>query len=1180
MTAWGRVTQVACNTSTGNQDITINGIGTPKAAMFYLTPAIAQNTAVDHARLSVGATDGTNSRVIHGRTRTGVTTSDTRRRGRTAAVCQMYAGTATTIEAEASFSQWITDGVRINWSTAPPAGWLLTVVLFGGSDVSAYVGDFATSGTNGGTNDVTAPGFKPSMVFSFGNGTGLNNSDQTHHPLNLGVAVRGAADSITQRGASWATLHSSTSHPVTAAIDNRYFQVNLNPAGGYSRSAELTLWLSNGFRCTMRQGDTAAALTLAYLALDFGSGVQCWTDTLGMPTATGSQSITGPGFEPQMFGALGVPVQTLNASVSGASYLATVADQSGHGSQAIRAVNGASPSSDAISRANSAFAYWPVASATAIGTASISAWTSTGVTLNWTAVVSDTITHNAIVWAVQAVSAPGGTTHDGAAAATQTQAATADGTRIGAPQTFAGDSDATQSQSASAAGQLLTGGATAWLHRNRYTTPDAAPVDDPLPSSGTDAVGSADILDTGNRFSVSSGMLLVASGGSWNNPAEWSGPFTRTDVGIITRHLRVHGTTELLGSFVHSSAAPSNPHQTAWGVNVQQQGFAYRLSLAPFYEEYRLYGQMARRTRSIDYLITHVIENDRQHIIVSGGLYGQYPNGRLVWSGGYKATDLYHGITGQNNAGWRSSDVAIAPVEDVPTEWQSYLPFADWLDSFGGSGSMSGRSPETGSSTWSLATDNTNNGTVASGEVVKTSASQRLVAYVDPGTTARIHKLRVRASSSGTMHFGLLFRGTGTGMGDFQQLQYFQGGGYWGLYNGSGWSGQYTGLTPVAGRIYEFIVVDKGQTIDIMIYDEFNDTYHWPSSWRNMNHNVNTSGTRVGFFSWDNDLTAFLDFGSIPNTDENVLLPELLEDLAPTVVLPTGSAIATEAFSDSGNLNSTTTDTGGYTWQATGTWSSNGSVASRSTTGTFESLLIDVGTPNHAVEATISLPNVDAPNESYAGVFLRYKDVNNWIHARFLDQGENSEIELFQCVAGSATIVTMTNHGFSIHGTTRVVRAAVRDVVDDGISRVEVTIWERAVGDTLDFDDPNTVYLQGFAHSSLIDGTKCGIGAAGSGGTIVQATYDNVTVWETSVASNDLAAPTNLSIVSFTDTSAIISWTDNATGEDRYAVEISDDNLNWSVVVDNLPANSTSYEITGLDPATQYWVRVRAGLES
>ncbi len=82
---------------------------------------------------------------------------------------------------------------------------------------------------------------------------------------------------------------------------------------------------------------------------------------------------------------------------------------------------------------------------------------------------------------------------------------------------------------------------------------------------------------------------------------------------------------------------------------------------------------------------------------------------------------------------------------------------------------------------------------------------------------------------------------------------------------------------------------------------------------------------------------------------------------------------------------------------------------------------------------------------------------------------------------------------------------------------------------------------------------------------------------------NQPAAPTGLTATAGDSNSINLSWTDNATNESGYKIERSKDNVNWTLIAPNLPANTTSYPDTGLTPNTKYFYRVRAtngGLDS
>lgn len=73
-----------------------------------------------------------------------------------------------------------------------------------------------------------------------------------------------------------------------------------------------------------------------------------------------------------------------------------------------------------------------------------------------------------------------------------------------------------------------------------------------------------------------------------------------------------------------------------------------------------------------------------------------------------------------------------------------------------------------------------------------------------------------------------------------------------------------------------------------------------------------------------------------------------------------------------------------------------------------------------------------------------------------------------------------------------------------------------------------------------------------------------------------VAAPTNLVATAISSTEIDLTWTDNATNETDYRVEQSPDGLTGWVEITILPANSTSYNVTGLSPSTIYYFRVRA----
>jgi len=89
----------------------------------------------------------------------------------------------------------------------------------------------------------------------------------------------------------------------------------------------------------------------------------------------------------------------------------------------------------------------------------------------------------------------------------------------------------------------------------------------------------------------------------------------------------------------------------------------------------------------------------------------------------------------------------------------------------------------------------------------------------------------------------------------------------------------------------------------------------------------------------------------------------------------------------------------------------------------------------------------------------------------------------------------------------------------------------------------------------------------------VDSPYSNVAQDITFTA---IATPNSLVASAASTTSINLAWTDIANNETGYKVERSADGLNFTEVVNNLPANTTAYTDTGLTGGILYFYRVRA----
>lgn len=76
--------------------------------------------------------------------------------------------------------------------------------------------------------------------------------------------------------------------------------------------------------------------------------------------------------------------------------------------------------------------------------------------------------------------------------------------------------------------------------------------------------------------------------------------------------------------------------------------------------------------------------------------------------------------------------------------------------------------------------------------------------------------------------------------------------------------------------------------------------------------------------------------------------------------------------------------------------------------------------------------------------------------------------------------------------------------------------------------------------------------------------------------SGSLTAPARLTIRATSRTTAVLTWRDKAQGEESYVVERASARRGPFQVIATLPAGSTSDQVTGLNPGTAYFFRVRA----
>lgn len=304
------VTRAALNTTTGTQDFTTTALGglTPKAALFFVTYATADGTAANHMQMAVGATDGTNHWVTVARVRNGVTTGSTTRRGATDAVVWLQRNSSNTIDIEAAFDSFITNGVRINITKTTAVALLLHVVLFAGSDLSAKVGTFTASSGDLTETTVTTT-FQPDHLFFATMDAAFDDTNVAGALQSLGVAYRGG--SIQQAGYGFYEPHGQTTSDPQGLIQDDRVTMSIG-SGALSREFEVSAFLSDGFKLKLRQGSSSASMDHGYLALNYNGKATGYVGVDASPTSTGDDANTAPGFTPQFLMLLPTTMPALN----------------------------------------------------------------------------------------------------------------------------------------------------------------------------------------------------------------------------------------------------------------------------------------------------------------------------------------------------------------------------------------------------------------------------------------------------------------------------------------------------------------------------------------------------------------------------------------------------------------------------------------------------------------------------------------------------------------------------------------------------------------------------------------------------------------------------------------------------------------------------------------------------
>lgn len=384
--------QVAARTTAGTQDITDASIGTCKFALAWMSNATALDTNTAGANESYGLYDGSNvyNQTMHAADVTSPSSaywcSSTSNFLGVTSTGGLYAAAATV--------SFITNGIRLNWSTAPASGMIITVLLLSGADIEASVCTGAFTSSSAAENialtypKLSAPAdtlicLSAHVAVGTGSGTprfSLGFFDRASGAYACSAIRVVGTQNPTQSG------HGQFTDCIAALLGSAPFTSQLYKVTVGSFTA-------SGF--TMSSSAAAGTAVMAFAALRFIGNKATYVGTAVLPTSTGAFSpVTGMAVQPQV--ALAAPtMRTATGSAQGNSgfglfatvYTAAATTQQG----GVINMSKDAVSGSAVEKAQASYSdSLKILDATGAASvrAALSTWNSDGITLNASAASS------------------------------------------------------------------------------------------------------------------------------------------------------------------------------------------------------------------------------------------------------------------------------------------------------------------------------------------------------------------------------------------------------------------------------------------------------------------------------------------------------------------------------------------------------------------------------------------------------------------------------------------------------------------------------------------------------------------------------------------------------------------------------------------------------------------------
>lgn len=275
--------------STGTQDYTSAGFGTPVACMVIGTTNTSTDSVQGNLNGTIGFTDGSNERSVTCTYVDNVSTSRSRRFTVDTVYARNDVDYSNNLSKTASFDSWITDGVRLNWTLTDDEEFNIIVILIGGDDVTAECGDLTPNGSVDGTTQVSGLSNEPQVIFFIGNGRafddGSSNDVVGWCGFGIGINNDGSFKNVSH---SISTDHHQANANVGSIICNNRCFSNVNARDEELEFAlELTAATSSSFTVTTRDNNQNMG-EVGYLSLNL-NGDSFDLVSQALATGTGTQ---------------------------------------------------------------------------------------------------------------------------------------------------------------------------------------------------------------------------------------------------------------------------------------------------------------------------------------------------------------------------------------------------------------------------------------------------------------------------------------------------------------------------------------------------------------------------------------------------------------------------------------------------------------------------------------------------------------------------------------------------------------------------------------------------------------------------------------------------------------------------------------------------------------------------